>query len=95
LRSHSSAATAIPIGLRHPVQGKSPAIHVAKIDFCKNKSALEDIWTDDLENFTKQACSFFVEGVSRTFEETEKMLQGVGEQVQMLADELIKEGERQ
>ena len=50
---------------------------------------------DDLENFTKQAFSFFVDGVSHAVEETEKMLQDVGHQVQTLADELIKEGERQ
>ena len=50
---------------------------------------------DDWEKFTKQAFNFFVEGVSHAVEETEKMLQDAGDQVQTLEDELIKEGERQ
>jgi len=44
---------------------------------------------DDLENFTKQAFNFFVEGVSLAVEETQKMLEDVGEQFQTLADEMI------
>ena len=50
---------------------------------------------DDLENFTKKAFNFFVEEVSQAFEETQKMLQEVGNRVQTLADEMIQEGERQ
>jgi hypothetical protein len=48
---------------------------------------------DDLENFVKQAFESFVEEVNHAFEDTETMLQEVGEQVQILADELIREGE--
>ncbi len=50
---------------------------------------------DDLEKFTKEVFDFVVEGVNHAFKETEKMLQEVGEQVQMIADELIREGEHQ
>jgi hypothetical protein len=50
---------------------------------------------DDFEKFTQQAFNFFVEEVSHVVEETQKMLQDVGEQAQTLADEMIKEGERQ
>ena len=48
---------------------------------------------DNLEKFTKEAFNFFVEGVNQAFEETEKMLQDVGEQIHTIADELIREGE--
>lgn len=50
---------------------------------------------DDLDKFTKKAFNFFVEEVSLAFEETQKILQEVGDQVQTIADEMIKEGERQ
>ncbi len=50
---------------------------------------------NDLENFTKKAFNFFVEEVNQAFEETQKVLQDVGNQVQTLADEMIQEGERQ
>ncbi|HAX76232.1 MAG TPA: hypothetical protein DCY88_10435 [Cyanobacteria bacterium UBA11372] len=48
---------------------------------------------DDWENFAKKAFNLFVGGVSLAVEETQKMLQEMGEQVQILADEAIKEGE--
>lgn len=50
---------------------------------------------NDLENLTKQAFNFFVEEVNQAFEETQKVLQEVGNQVQTLADEMIQKGERQ
>lgn len=50
---------------------------------------------EDLENFTKKAFNFFVEEVTQAYEETQKMLREVGNQVQTLADEMIQEGERQ
>ena len=48
---------------------------------------------NDLENFVKQAFESFVEEVNHAVEDTGKMLQEVGEQIQILADELMKEGE--
>ena len=48
---------------------------------------------DDLENFVKQAFESFVEEVNHALEDTEKMLQEVGEQAQIFADEMIREGE--
>ena len=48
---------------------------------------------DDWENFTEKAFSFFVEGVSHAVGETQKILEEVTEQVQMLANEMIQEGE--
>jgi hypothetical protein len=50
---------------------------------------------NDLEDFTKKAFNFFVEEVNQAFEETQKVLQEVGNQVQTLAEEMIQEGERQ
>ncbi len=48
---------------------------------------------DELENLAKQVFDFLLEETNRAFEETEKVLQEVGEQFQILADELIREGE--
>jgi hypothetical protein len=48
---------------------------------------------DDLEKLTKEAFSFFVQGVNQAFEETEKILQDVGEQIHIIADDLIRDGE--
>lgn len=72
--------------------GKSAARinDLAQIGFDKNFTGE---YMDDLEKFAKQVFDFCVEEASRAFEETEKILQEVGEQVQLLADELIREGE--
>ena len=48
---------------------------------------------NDLENFVKQAFESFVEEVNHAVEDTGKMLQEVGEHIQILADEVMKEGE--
>lgn len=48
---------------------------------------------DDLENFIKQSFDSFVEEASHAFEETQKMLQEARDQIQILADEMIREGE--
>lgn len=67
--------------------------YVGKIAFARTQVPGE--YMNDLENFTKQMFNFFVEEVSQAFEETQIMLQEVGNQVQIIADEIIQEGERQ
>ena len=48
---------------------------------------------DDWEDFAKKAFNLFVGGVSLAVEETQKRLQEMGDQIQILAEEAIKEGE--
>lgn len=50
---------------------------------------------DELEKFSNEAFNAFIEGVNHVAEETEKILQNLGEQVQTIAEEFLREGEHQ